>query len=137
MILKKNQIRFYKEYTVELILKEPDRYFIFGDNLVKRGKRGQACIRNQNNAIGVPTKRYPCMKSKKCFFSDKIDEVIAVNNVLKQIDLLLKDNKKIGLPKDGFGTGLAELKSHSPVIFKFITLFFQRLDNRYLKKITY
>ncbi len=128
---KRSKIRYYKEYTVELVKSEPDRVFIFGDNLVKRGKRGQAVIRSLDNVLGIPTKRYPCMKSKSCFFSDRVDEVIEVKKALLEIEDLVKRNKKIGLPHARIGTGLAELKKRSPVIFKYITLFLTRLDHRY------
>jgi len=132
MSTKKGQIKFYKEYTIDLARKEPKRIFIFGDNLARRGKKGQAIIRSEPNSLGVPTKRYPCMKSKKCFFSDTIEETLAVKHALDEIDRLIKAGKKIALPKDGIGTGLAELKKRSPVIYKYITLFFKRLDSRYM-----
>ncbi len=137
MKIKKGQIRYYKIYTLDLVESDPTRVFIFGDNLARRGRKGQAIIRNFNNVIGVPTKRYPCMKSRKCFFSDKIDEMIFVRRELVKISELLKNGKKIGLPIDGLGTGLAELKKRSPVIFKYIVLFMRQYDSRYLKNIKF
>jgi len=133
MTLKRGQIKFVKKYTVEEVENDPTRVYVYGDNLVHRGQKGQAVIRKLDNSLGVPTKRYPCVKGKSCFFSDKIDEVLAVKKALEQIEHLVKKGKKIALPKDGLGTGLAELEKRSPVIFKYITLFIRRLDNRYLR----
>lgn len=46
------------------------------------GKRGQAIIRNEPNAYGVATKRYPSMDDW-AFFSDKYDEFDCVMKDLR------------------------------------------------------
>jgi hypothetical protein len=46
--------------TEELIKASPLKVFLFGDNLVKRGRAGQAAVmRGMPNCVGVPTKKYP------------------------------------------------------------------------------
>ena len=58
-----------KIFSVDLVRKNPDKVFLFGDNLKGYGKGGQAIIRNESNAIGIPTKKAPSM-DKTAFFTD-------------------------------------------------------------------
>ena len=134
MSVKRGQIVFYKRYTREMVKNNPKRVFVFGDNLIGRGNKGQAVIRGLVNTLGLPTKRLPCMDSRKCFFSDKLDEILAVRRVLLTIEEILKSGKSIALPTDGLGTGLAKLRMKSPVIDTYITATLRKYDNRYLKK---
>ena len=50
-------------YTPGLLRSMPEKIFVFGDNLLQRGTKGQAAIRGEPNAVGVPTKRAPSMLS--------------------------------------------------------------------------
>ena len=43
-------------------LKYSNYIFIFGDNDIEKGKKGQAIIRNMPNALGIPTKKLPSLK---------------------------------------------------------------------------
>jgi len=130
---KKNQIRFYKEYTVDIVKAEPDRIFIYETNMMNHGRNETAVVKDLPNTIPIYTKRRPCTKHKYCFFSDRIDEMLLVRRTIMEIEQLLKKGKKIGLPKKGLGTGEANMYLHSPVIFKYMTLFFQKWDSRYLR----
>jgi hypothetical protein len=56
-------------YSVALCRRRPDLTFVFGDNLLGFGKGGQAIIRGEPNAFGVPTKRKPAM-SPGSFFEE-------------------------------------------------------------------
>jgi len=96
----------------------PNKIYVFGDNLIKKGKKGQACIRDAKNAFGVPTKRLPCMQDG-CFFSDQKDEYEAVEKALFEL-LSLESKYDIVVPEDGIGTGLAKMEEFSPKLFKYI-----------------
>jgi len=92
--------------------------FVFGDNLIGQGKGGQAIIRSEVNAFGIPTKRLPSM-GNDAFFSDQADEREAVLSKLRELYKLSKDTgKEIVFPLDGLGTGLAEMHLRSPKLFK-------------------
>ncbi len=91
--------------------------FVFGDNLIEAGKGGQAMIRDEINAFGVPTKRLPSM-TEDSFFSDKEDEREVVLGKLRELYTLSKQGKIIVFPFDGLGTGLAEMHLRSPTLFK-------------------
>lgn len=99
----------------EVCAKHPGVTFVFGDNLEGWGKAGQACIRDCENSIGIPTKRRPSMDND-AFFSDKPDEFTAVRNALSRISKM----KHIGIPTRGIGTGLAKLPECSPRIYELI-----------------
>lgn len=118
-------VKFYNE---EFCLKNKDALIVFGDNLIKKGKAGQAAIRDCKNAYGIPTKRLPSM-NPDAFFSDQLEEI---NIVQEHLDYLLKEHKNgrvIYLPMDGIGTGLARLSSKSPKINEMIQSFFKKALN--------
>ena len=77
------QIKKVKRYNIGLVRANADCVFIFGDNLLRKGTAGQASIRNEPNAYGVPTKKYPSM-TEESFFSDK-----EYNDNIKEIQLAI------------------------------------------------
>ena len=62
-----------RNYTPLMLRDKPEKIYVFGDNMKRYGKRGQAVIRDEPNAFGVATKRHPSMYDW-AFFSDKDDE---------------------------------------------------------------
>lgn len=117
----KNRVFTQKRITVEGCRANPNTIYVFGDNLVQRGRAGQAIIRDEPNARGIPTKRYPSMH-REAFFSDKGDEFIEVKYVLAIIYHELRNNKDLSLclPEDGLGTGLAKMEEKSPELYKYM-----------------
>ena len=111
------KISFEKRFSIDLCNKNPDKIFVFGDNLIGKGKGGQAIIRDCPNAFGIPTKRLPSM-DENSFFSDKEDEEKIVLSRLRELYKLMFSGKEIILPIDGLGTGLADMENKSPKIFK-------------------
>ena len=79
-------------FSIEDCSNHPDRVFIFGDNLIQKGKGGQAVIRDCHNAYGIPTKRTPSMDNN-AFFSDNFDEYDAVKSKIEQLVLLASCKK--------------------------------------------
>lgn len=109
------KVRYEKQITVEMCRQHPDCIFVFGDNLIHRGKApgaGQAVIRDEPNAMGIPTKRLPAT-SDDAYFSDQEDELQAVRDALAAIYRSAR-GKTIVFPKDGVGTGRAKMKEKSP-----------------------
>lgn len=103
-------------YTTQLVRSNPDKVFLFGDNLLRRGQAGQACIRFENNSFGIVTKRIPSMKEGS-FFSDKEDELTTLDRDL-EILIRLGERRTIVIPYTGIGTGLARLKQSSPIAWE-------------------
>jgi len=101
---------------------DPDTLRVFGDNLDRAGKGGQAVIRDQRNTFGIATKRAP-RRDEAAYFSDKPDEIKAVK---ADIARLLATGKEFVIPKGGLGTGLAQLQNRSPKIAKIIDEFMEK-----------
>lgn len=109
-------IEYTDNLTVELCRANPAKVFVFGDNLAGYGTAGQACIRKEPNAFGIPTKRYPSMAIGS-FFSDSPCELEHVKNSLRHLYSLSK-RYTIVFPLNGVGTGLSKMPTESPNIYK-------------------
>jgi len=117
-ILNENKIIAEKTdiLSVEKCNQNPDKIYVFGDNLIGNGKGGQAIIRDCKNSFGIPTKRLPCTNTN-CYFSDKLDEELILMAKLNNL-LELASTKVIVFPTDGLGTGMADMYNKSPKLFK-------------------
>ena len=119
--------KFVDTLSSELCKKNPSYFFVFGDNLIRKGKKGQAIIREEPNSYGIPTKRLPSM-DKSAFFSDKEDEYLVVKDNLIELWNLHLQNKTIVLPENPVGSGLADLKNKSPKINSLIKRFWNSAE---------
>ena len=108
-------------YTSDLCRKHPDKLFIFGDNLDRYGKKGQAIIRDEPNTFGIATKVEPTMK-KSAFFDDAPSCFQVVDEDIDRMFELAKDKgfKFIVVPWEGIGTGLAKLREKAPKLLRHI-----------------
>ena len=119
------KIEIAKLYTPELCKANPNKLYIFGDNCKSEGHGGQAIIRDEPNSFGIPTKLAPYQ-----YMRDNIEFGIGYgyNRIMikSAINLIIKIvNKKklyntIVFPKDGLGTGLAELPTRAPKTFAYL-----------------
>lgn len=108
---------FHVFWTMQTVVDDSHSLYLFGDNDVGRGRGGQATIRDAANAHGIPTKHAPSLNSKAFYTDERLAE-----NVAKMHAALAAAKKKfdsgkytrIVFPKDGFGTGLAELARRAP-----------------------
>ena len=111
------KVKTQKIITVEDARANPDTIFVFGDNLIGKGKRGQAVIRDEPNAIGIPTKRLPSMNDDAFFGQDVAEEKAAITTAINKIMVARKSGKNVIFPEDGVGTGLANLQDKSPEVY--------------------
>jgi len=116
--------KFVNKLSCTLCKNNSNALVVFGDNLVCRGKAGQAIIRDEPNVFGIPTKRIPSMKHGS-FFSDREDEYNLVKAKLIYLREQHKQGKIIILPVNMIGTGLANLENNSPKIFELIKSFYE------------
>lgn len=121
------QVLFYHGwYSGDLCRENPERVFVFGDNLLRHGMGGQAVIRNEPNVYGVATKRSPSM-SRDAFFreGDEADRKALVGD-LAGLRQLLVDGKTVVIPRDratdkvALGNGLARLPEYAPSLYELI-----------------
>jgi len=112
-------IRIYNGFwNVSYVLDHPKCAFIFGDNDQGTGKKGQAVIRDCQNAYGIPTKKKPTLE-EDAFYTDD-EDTQNINHFREAIESIMIDIKKydvIYLPVDGLGTGLSELDKRAPKTF--------------------
>ena len=110
-----------KLYDNNLVKNNKDSLFVFGDNLDRVGYAGQAIIRDNNNTIGIATKKHPDM-NEESFYSDNLECLgYLLDDLSKFTNTLNYSNyKKVILPEDGLGTGLAQLNKRAPKLFKFM-----------------
>ena len=102
-----------------------DYIFIYGDNDASMEKGGQAIIRDEPNAYGIPTKKYPSYDKLSYYYDNELDDnKLKIDNAINKIIKKLKDKnsnyKGIILPSDGLGTGLAKLNTNAPLTFEYL-----------------
>lgn len=115
--------KFVEKLDSKLCNSNSDALIVFGDNLIKKGKAGQAIIRDEPNAFGVPTKRLPSM-DEGSFFSDRQDEYEIVKSKLIYLWNEHIKGKTVILPNAQIGSGLANLEQNSPKINELICRFY-------------
>lgn len=108
-------------YNRKLIIDNPDKIFIFGENEEQQGKKergaGQAIIRDLPNTFGFRT--------KKSIYEYWSDENYSHNIICIEADIerLLKLSKShiLVFPKNGLGTGLSKLPLFAPKSFLYLS----------------
>jgi len=112
----------------ETCARHPRLLFIFGDNTQHRGKKGQAVIRDEPNAVGIPTKWKPSRASSAYFYDVQyIESTVAILNAVGVILRKLASSSYDGvvLPQNVWGTGLANLPQTSPKAFELIAQLYE------------
>jgi len=117
--------------TRDIVQSKPDTLFLFGDNMARLGRGGQAAaMRGEPNAVGVPTKWFPSTGPGD-YFTDADGEGLGVRASIAGAFRVARDHIKSGrdvvIPNDGLGTGLAELPSRAPRIHAYIELHIEAL----------
>lgn len=114
-------ISFRANITREQLRSQRSTLFVFGDNLAQTGFGGQAKeMRGEPNAVGLPTKRLPNMEPN-AFLKDSDWRLIhqTVSAASGKLFTHLLRGGTVVWPRDGIGTGLAQLEKHAPEIAKF------------------
>jgi|SRR6185312_6574036 len=111
--------------------RQPQILFVFGDNMLGFGRAGQACIRGEANAFGIPTKRAPG-HAPVDYFSDKdaAPETPARRRIDAEFTTLLaalRGGATVSFPRAGIGTGLAQLPQRAPAVAALIAEWVERL----------
>ena len=127
---------FDEQYSAKTLRARPDCLFLFGDNEDKAGTRGQAVIRHEPNAVGIVTKRRPFMNEDSFYDDEEYESNIeAINdsfeNLRKKLESSGMEYKFIFIPRDGLGTGLAQLPSRAPKTFVYILSLLYDLASEY------
>ena len=109
-----------KVITRDMLRASPQALFVFGDNLRRAGKGGQAAeMRGEPNAVGIPTKKEPSMHPVAFFKDHDLDAYLnARAHDLYRLQRHLEAGGRVVLPADGIGSGRARLKQTAPAIWR-------------------
>lgn len=114
-------IEYRNHITRQMLRDEPDKLFVFGDNMERRGLGGQAKeMRGEPNAVGIATKWRPTMDDD-AFLSDDDKEQWAeasTGDILKVVEF----DGVVVWPTAGIGTGRARLLDKAPKIAKLLDI---------------
>jgi hypothetical protein len=110
----------------------PRRLYLYGDNMERRGLGGLAReVRGEPNTIGLPTKRTPNMGDLAFFNDDDLDDAQVKNSIDFATDMAfawLAAGGEVVVPKDGIGTGLAQLDIRAPKVLDYINDRLKKLE---------
>ena len=121
MIIQQIMIEYVKYYDSQMCKEHPNWLFLFGDNDVRWGKRGQSIIRDEPNALGIPTKKLPSLNPDAFYTDDELHmNKLKIDDVFELIHQVASRFEKIVLPQDGIGTGLADLPRKAPQTFAYL-----------------
>jgi len=116
------------EITEKFLQLNPNAYFVFGDNLERRGLGGAAALRHNPHALGFITKKFPDNKDNSFYdVTDYHDVFFEEINKLKRI-IKSKPDKTFYISK--LGSGLAN-RYHiwEKLIRKNLVKTFENFDN--------
>ena len=74
--------------TKEYLRQNPDHIFVFGDNLIRKGKGGAAILRDEPNVYGFITKKFPSVLKTDYYQVEEYIPVfhIEMNKLIQEIE---------------------------------------------------
>ena len=114
-----------KFYSVEQCRTNFKTLFVFGDNLMRVGMAGQAIIREQENAIGIATKKLPSNTSESFFLdSEYEDNCKLIDEDIQKVKDYAEEKGLVSVcfPFQGLGTGLSAMQTRCPKTFCYLTM---------------
>lgn len=91
--------------TKEYLNEHPEKIFVFGDNLTRRGHAGASALRECPNSYGFITKKYPS-NDDHAFYS--IDEYAPVfRKEMEKLETFIQENPDKEFLISKLGSGLA------------------------------
>jgi len=109
--------------TRDYVRANPYKIFLFGDNLLRRGYGGQAsAMRDEPNAIGIPTKKKPTNEPDAFFTDAEFDQnKAAIDKAFSEL-ARYEDGTIMVIPSAGLGTGVADLQNRAPKTFEYLLI---------------
>lgn len=117
---KKQKIVFLQQKMIysEDLRNNPETLYVFGDNLERTGRGGQAKeMRGHVNAHGIVTKKRPSHGHWDDYFHDSDQSFkVILDKDFRELEkkLLSGSYHSVVFPSEGLGTGLAKLKVYAP-----------------------
>ena len=113
-----------KHISRAMVQADRDTLFVFGDNIARVGRGGQAAaMRGEPNTLGVPTKWRPGL-AETDYFTDADADLAQVRDPIILAFYAMREalsaGRNVVIPADGLGTGLADLPQRAPRIHRAI-----------------
>jgi len=124
------KVRVWRGYwTPEDVRAHPHALFVFGDNLIRTGTKGQASIRAAGpNVVGWITKKLPQLTAASFLSDMELDSNAQLfDSCTAEILRLAPQYDVIYFPEDGLGTGLTQLEVRAPRTWDLMQLKLQAL----------
>jgi hypothetical protein len=124
---------FVNHYTRSIIKKNPETIFVFGDNMIETGLKGQAKeARGEPNSVGIPTKWLPSGEQAAYFLDTHKQAVFPkIINKFAEIREHLANGRNVVFPAAPLGSGYAKLDEKAPEIYKKMNLTVEHLVEKY------
>ena len=92
--------------TKEYLDEHPEKIFVFGDNLTRRGHAGAAALRDCPNTYGFITKKYPSNDDTAFYSVEEYEPVF--KEELAKLKLMIEQNPNKEFLISKLGSGLAD-----------------------------
>ena len=124
---------FQKWITRDDLRNNPEHMYVFGDNVLRKGLRGQAKeMRGEPNAIGIPTKWEPTLRPEAFFKDSQFNDIrIHIEPDYNRVLDALQAGKTVVWPEDGIGTGLSRIPKTAPALWNEMTKILTRFKEEY------
>jgi hypothetical protein len=107
-----------KRWTRAAVAADSTALYVFGDNDWRQGKGGQAVIRELPNAAGVPTIKRPGYAAGDYYTDAELHANAAqIEAACAAILERAPAYARVVFPRDGLGTGLADLPRRAPLTY--------------------
>lgn len=121
-------IEYWDHIVREDLRNNLDKVFLFGDNLIGKGYGGQAReMRDEPNAIGIPTKKLPS-SGPYSFFVDR--EFDINKHYIDESFSKIPKGKIVVIASAGLGTGLAQLDVKAPRTYAYLMECIRNLESK-------
>ena len=125
-------IKYVDHYSPEDCRNNPNDLYVFGDNFQRKGKAGQAVIRDEKNTVGIATKGAPSMHEHAFLENCDYNSWDDINtDAFNMIEAHLANLGIVVLPQAGLGTGYAQLDTRAPKIFAELQAWVRRWEEKY------
>lgn len=104
--------------TRDYLRSHPNEIFVFGDNDLRKGKKGAAELRDEPNTYGFVTKKYPSFENEAYYIPE--DYGFKLNAEIRSLKFFIQAHPEKTFLISELGGGLANKFGIRPMIVKAI-----------------
>jgi hypothetical protein len=104
-------------YSTDMLRSNPEKIYVFGDDVQSYGKTRHSIILDEPNAFGVATKLKYRDSIDSYFTDDSEEHWLIIQQDLEGLLVFQLEGKDIVFPAGGLGTGLSRMSEFCPSLF--------------------